>query len=392
MSKYTKNQDRNEPWIIDESNQTWLLGKKATISVSGEAAISIAAGVTESLLKLKGDIDAKGAGSMGVNILGDSTTLQIKASSLIEARDGIHNLSADSVIENDGHIDGKDRGIDSDAGVDIINRGRISGDYAIDVGGDATITNLKGGMIEGEAAGIRVNTIGSAHIVNNGRIIGEDIAVLVNSGGDSDFVNGGRIVGDVQFGQGNDDIDVSHGKVIGDVSGGLGHDTYYVGKSKVHLVENFDSGADLVVSSVSHKLAANIESLTLAGSKSIDATGNELRNSINGNDADNVLRGKAGNDYLFGGLGDDTLIGGSGGDTFVFTPGDDKDTVADFDLNHDMVAVIDFGMNSFDELAPLISQHGADTWISFGGGDRLILRNIDAEDVTEDVVTFNIPM
>lgn len=39
MSKYVKNQDSSDPWMIDESNQTWTLTKNATIAVVGEAAI-----------------------------------------------------------------------------------------------------------------------------------------------------------------------------------------------------------------------------------------------------------------------------------------------------------------------------------------------------------------
>ena len=48
--------------------------------------------------------------------------------------------------------------------------------------------------------------------------------------------------------------------------------------------------------------------------------------------------------------------------------------------------------DSFDEVAPFISQHGDDTWISLGGGDRLILKDVDAGDLNEDNVVFNIPM
>lgn len=392
MSKYVKNKDSNDPWMIDESNQVWTLGNKATIAVTGEPAINIAAGNDGNLLKLRGDIDAKGAGSQGLFIEGDNTTVRIRASSLIEARDGIYNTSAGSFIENKGVIDAKTRGIASDSDIDIVNSGRISADSAIAVLGEATITNLKGGRIEGDAVGIRVSTFGSADIINHGKITAEDSAIVVNSAGNSELNNYGKIVGDVMFGAGHDRIDSAEGKIVGKVSGGPGNDDYSIGSRKFNLVESFNSGYDRVFSSADHTLRKNFEELQLAGDKSVDGTGNGLNNMVRGNEGDNVIRGKGGNDYLGGNGGEDLLVGGGGGDYFIFNTSDGHDTIADLNIAKDDVALLVDGYDSFDDVAPHISQHGDDTWISLGGGDRIILKNIDADDVTEDTIIFNIPM
>jgi Ca2+-binding RTX toxin-like protein len=81
------------------------------------------------------------------------------------------------------------------------------------------------------------------------------------------------------------------------------------------VTEAADEGIDLVRSSISHALGANLENLTLTGAASSAGTGNGLGNVITGNNGHNTLDGGAGNDSLAGGGGTDLLIGGSGDDT-----------------------------------------------------------------------------
>ena len=100
------------------------------------------------------------------------------------------------------------------------------------------------------------------------------------------------------------------------LAGGTGHDTYVVGVGDT-VVEAANAGSDLVQSSVSWILEANIEKLTLTGTGAIDGTGNSLSNILTGNSAANVLTGGLGNDTLDGGAGADSLIGGAGNDTYV---------------------------------------------------------------------------
>ena len=86
-----------------------------------------------------------------------------------------------------------------------------------------------------------------------------------------------------------------------------------------------DQGTDTVRSTVSYRLGANVENLTLLGDARLSGTGNELANVIKGNSANNVLdggdgkdriSGGLGNDFIDGGRGDDTLDGGDGNDTY----------------------------------------------------------------------------
>ena len=110
---------------------------------------------------------------------------------------------------------------------------------------------------------------------------------------------------------GNVGNNVLVGKAGADVmTGGDGNDTYAVDNLGDVVVEfsGLTSGTDVVTSSLSYALGANLENLVLGGTGSINATGN---------DANNVITGNRGNNVLDGGAGVDTLAGGAGNDTYI---------------------------------------------------------------------------
>jgi Ca2+-binding RTX toxin-like protein len=95
-----------------------------------------------------------------------------------------------------------------------------------------------------------------------------------------------------------------------------------------------------------------------------------------GND---VIDGRGGNDYLVGGTGDDTITGGSGVDTFVLSFGDGIDTITDFapvGPPHDVIELRNYGIATFADLLPFMTQQGADTRIAFDDQNQVTLRNV----------------
>jgi serralysin len=164
---------------------------------------------------------------------------------------------------------------------------------------------------------------------------------------DTIYAGGGN---DVISGRAGDDI-LDGGAGADNMSGGRGDDTFRVNNKGDKVVEALEQGTDLIRSSVSYTLPANVEHLRLIGSGDIDGTGNALANTITGNSGKNKLAGLGGkdsldggegNDQLDGGTGHDTLTGGGGADKFAFTvavTSGNSDVITDFSVADDTIVL-----------------------------------------------------
>ncbi|WP_020484135.1 beta strand repeat-containing protein [Methylomonas sp. MK1] len=133
------------------------------------------------------------------------------------------------------------------------------------------------------------------------------------TGNDSLYGLGGN---DYLFGyEGNDVLDGGAGN--DGLYGGMGNDSYVVDSLSDYTTEDFNEGIDLVQSSITWTLSANVENLTLTGNAVVNGTGNELDNVLIGNSVANTLTGLGGNDRLIGNAGNDTMIGGTGDDIYI---------------------------------------------------------------------------
>lgn len=84
--------------------------------------------------------------------------------------------------------------------------------------------------------------------------------------------------------------------------GGKGHDNYIVDNAGDVVLENQNQGIDTVNASIDYVLGDNLENVTLTGESNLNASGNELDNTLVGNSGNNQLDGLAGNDTMVGGL------------------------------------------------------------------------------------------
>ncbi|EBW1603786.1 peptidase, partial [Salmonella enterica subsp. enterica serovar Kottbus] len=135
---------------------------------------------------------------------------------------------------------------------------------------------------------------------------------------------------DVLHGEGGNDL-LEGGLGADSMFGGSGNDRFVVDNISDAITEYATEGLDSVTASVSYVLGANIENMTLSGSRNVNATGNELAN---------VLRGNSGNNIIGGGAGNDRLFGGAGRDSFQFDTAPaviNRDTILDFTSGEDRI-------------------------------------------------------
>ena len=167
----------------------------------------------------------------------------------------------------------------------------------------------------------------------------------------SNYLRGGDGNDSIQGGSGFDDINGNKGDDT--IDGGSGGGDWLVG----------GQGNDLISAHAGQNiLYGNLGNDTLhAGS------GGEL---MRGGQGDDSITGGIGNDWISGDRGSDTMSGGAGADVFHSFSGAGLDVVLDFNAMQGDRVQLDPGTGY------TASQMGADTVVDMGGGDELILKNV----------------
>src|SRR6185503_12610160 len=144
--------------------------------------------------------------------------------------------------------------------------------------------------------------------------------------------------------QGNSNNNTLDGGGSSDVMiGGGGNDTYFVDSTGDQIVENAGEGNDVVHATVDYTIGANIESVILEGSGTINAVGNSVSNLLQGNSNNNTLDGGGSSDVLVGGGGKDTYFVDSTGDVIIEKEGEGNDVVhatVDYTIGANVESVI----------------------------------------------------
>jgi len=234
--------------------------------------------------------------------------------------DGTGNAQSNIIFGNDGN-----NILDGNGGGDTLVGGNGNDTYIVhDVADIVEERGTTGNDLVKSFVSYSIDQLASAN-VENLTLIGN--LNIDGTGNDLDNV----IIGNV-----GDNV-LDGGKGVDTLIGGDGNDTYIVDNVRDLIDESGSTGIDLVKSSVSYTLGENIENLTLSGNQNLNATGNELDNTITGNSGDNILNG---------GFGEDTLIGGAGNDTYYIDSINDviNDTAGSDDM---IVATITIDLSSY---------------------------------------------
>lgn len=118
--------------------------------------------------------------------------------------------------------------------------------------------------------------------------------------------------------------------------------------------------------------------------------GMDGRDKLYGGNQKDRLFGGDGNDILRGGNGHDKSVGGAGSDTFRFLTGDDKEVIMDFEIGVDVIDLA--GLTSVRHFKDLSNNHleqvGNNVEIDARNGDRIIIKNVDIDDLSRDDFLF----
>ena len=176
---------------------------------------------------------------------------------------------------------------------------------------------------------------------------------------------------------GNDKLD---GKAGADIMiGGTGNDTYIISNAGDRVTEYVGEGNDVVISTVSHTLALNVEKLILSGTSNIDGFGNVQNNTLIGNDKVNRLDGGGGADRLKGAKGNDIYYIDNAGDVIIEKASQGFDTVKssiDYILGNNLERLKLLGSSDIDgtgnkHINLIYGNHGENTLKGGSNNDKL---------------------
>lgn len=269
-----------------------------------------------------------------VDLIGVSSGVASLADPLVR----VFDASGAVVAEND------DGGLGLDAHLQFV--APAGGDYLVEVEG----VGVTAGTYRLQVAGP-----GGDNLLLDGRLRGADVRVEGGAQDDLIAVLGGENY--LRGGAGNDTIEGGAG--FDNVNGNMGDDRL-VGRSGSGDWLLGGQGADVI-----NALASSGRNIANGNLGTDTVTGGVGADTLRGGQAADLIRGAAGDDWLSGDLGDDTVIGGVGAD--VFHAGGGQDLVLGFDSAQGDRVLLDPG-TSYS-----LSQSGADTLLSLGGGQMRLI-------------------
>ncbi len=280
------------------------------------------------------------------------------------------------------------------AGRDTLNG--LAGNDTLNGGDNGDLLNGGDGadILNGDAGGDVLNGGLGADTLNGGseadKLNGEDGDDALLGGDGNDQLFGGAGIDTLTGGAGADTLDGGGQADI--LVGGADNDIYIVNNAGVTINELAGGGYDIVRSSVSLTLAAEVEALQLQGSGDLNGTGNALANNLQGGSGNNILSGGAGvdtingndgNDRIIGGEGNDLMRGGLGADVFavshVFGSVLETDQIHDFsDAEGDYIDLSGVFAGVISEVAAFTRTSGEMT-LSFGGGVTTLRLDVNGD-------------
>ena len=381
----------NDIYYVDSASDVITeLAKGGVDTVYASASYTLS-GLIENL-ELVGDALAGTGNGMANTITGND--LNNSLSGLI-GKDTLVGGEGNDTLDGGLGVDSMEGGIGNDTYyvdnfTDIVSEGQNAGNDTVSSTVSYSLDNNVENLTLTGRNGLKGNGNDDANTIT-----GNDGNNALNGNGGADTLLGG-IGQDALYGGADDDL-LDGGEGADRMAGGHGNDTFIVTSVDDKVVESSDQGTrDVVKSSVSYTLSANVEVLELQGIGNINGKGNVGANTIIGNIGKNVLTGLGGADTLSGGAGDDKLLGnagndvltgGSDADTFVFNTGGGVDRITDFVSGTDEIQLVQGLVNILGGKAVLnegsfYAEAGA---VSGADADDRLIYNTSTGDLYYDV-------
>ncbi|MEY1557637.1 calcium-binding protein [Yoonia sp. R2331] len=354
-----------------------------------------------------GDVGSSSSGSNGgndkINGLGGNDTMYGQG-----GRDIFFALEGSALMYGGNQVDQFRPNKDGEhsfyggSGDDIIN-------YIKATGGRLTVdlndSSRNTGWAEDDVISSVAHVVGSA--TQNNFLYGYSGANILQGGAKSDRIEGRGGGDEISTLGGNDRIEANFGANTYD--GGAGFDILSYAASnagtRVDLFNDTAGGGHAAgdkITGIEHLYGSDFNDKYYGDNarnifKGYD--GNDSLYGRNGDDAlygganndrlfggfgNDIIEGGGGSDKLFGGRGNDFMRGGSGADTFHYDRGDDIDRIRDFQDNVDTIELDGFPANykPFQNA----QQVGNNVVFNFGNGDQLIVENVTAQQLFNDLV------
>ena len=268
----TENANRGDDTLMLRIEDGVLAQLKDDLKAAKTTTVTLAANLEH--------LDVSATGDIALNLIGHKNTKSLTGNAganILDAKGGVAILTG--LAGDDTYV----INTQSDLARVVENA---------DEGSDTLQVVFKSTAAKGERT---VIDLGNVKNVENINVIGSGLFELIGNEGDN------RLSG------------TTSGTLM---AGGLGDDTYVLNHKDDVIVESEGEGNDTVETSLlSIDLTlprfANVENVTLTGKAALNATGNDLANTLIGNDGNNILNGG------LNASGFDTLRGGKGNDTYV---------------------------------------------------------------------------
>ena len=268
-------------------------GNDTLVAGSGLATLIGGAGNDTFVINNAGDVIQ--AQSTGTN----TNTVQTSVSYVAPAN--VQNLTGTGSGNLTLTGNGLNNVITANSGNDTLIAGSGVATLVGGTGNDTFVIDNAGDVIQAQSTGTNTNTVQTSVSY----VTPANVQNITGTGTGNMYLYGNNLNNVITANSGNDTLVAGSG--LATLIGGSGGDLFVINNTG-DVINAQPGGNNLIMTTVSYVLPANVQSIIGAGFGNLSLTGNDLNN---------VIVANSGNDTLVAGSGLATLVGGSGNDTFA---------------------------------------------------------------------------